>query len=562
MRRAVRRLLLFASLLVLAWIVYRQWIGARVEDGSFLLFDFHGSWDEGPPDSELTRFFFPGKLTAVEALHLLDRASSDPRLSGLVVRVRSPEIGWARAEEFRESFLRFREAGKSVVSLLETEAPLANRDFFLASAGSPLYVSPGTTAPLLGLSLRYLFFGELFEKLGVHFYVARTGPYKTGPDFLTGRGMSKQHREMAESLLESVRTSFVSALARARKLPDGRVLEIFENAPSRPEDFVRLGLADGVRSLSEIRARDLAHAPLVDLETYHRSQSGILRRPRHAVAVVPVDGTITLDGPPAAGAAATELVRALEAALSDPDVRAILVRVHSPGGSALASDLVWRAIREAGEKKPVVASLSDVAASGGYYLACGADLVFASETSLTGSIGVFYVRPNLRDALEKAGVRVEVLSRDRYATIHDPFSPLDEAARRRIEEEIDDVYDLFLERVATSRRSSREEVERVAGGRVWTGRQAVDLGLVDAIGGFSDALAAAKERAGIPAREPVRLVFYPAARAPWERIREMARPSLSPARGVLSESLERLRELGRHLRPGPWALMPERILLE
>jgi protease-4 len=522
-----RRLLLLLLLLLVVAIVWRsRFAGPTIAAGSYLHVRLEGTYVEEAPTDLLGRLFGRTPHTLIEVLEALRLAALDARIAGAIIEIGALDIGWAKTEDLRAALAAFREADKPVYATLVQEGAASNQQYFLGSVASRIYVAPATTAPLIGLAAQHLFLGGVWEKLDVSLHVEKIGDYKTAGDMLVNKAMSPQHREMANALLDSVNHRFVTAIAKARDLDDERVQALIDEGLMSGEQLAGAGLANGERYVAEVVKDDADDASLVELEDYQGVDAGALgRTATHTVAVVYGVGPIvlgessdSLSQGPIMGS--TTIVEAIEDAAKDDDVKAIVFRIDSPGGSALASDLIWKATREAQAKKPLIASMSDVAASGGYYVAAGANRILAQATTLTGSIGVVFAKPNVTGLLNRLGVTTETLTRGRYARLNDITAPLDEALRAKIVEEIGHVYEEFVDRVATGRRLSPERVNEIGRGRVWTGAQAVDVGLVDEIGGLHDAVRAAKVAANIPETEEVNLVFYPRHKTLVERMIE------------------------------------------
>jgi protease-4 len=470
----------------------------------------------------------------------------------VVLRIRSLGVEWGMAEELREAIAELA-AKRRTMAYLEVGSLAANREYFVATGAPEIAVAPGATSPLMGLAAEFLFLGGLWEKLGAGVEAIGSGEYKTGAETLAGTKMSAAHREMASSILDSTYARFVDGIATSRGLTPDFVREVIDKAPVSPAELQGLGLVDRVAFLDEALA-ELGPGPIVRGDEYRGvDPASVGFDPVARFALVYGSGNVVVgedDSPTGAPSLASDDVsQALEDAAEDPEIAAIIFRVDSPGGSPLAADIVWRAAARAKQAgKPFVASVSNVAASGGYYVLCGADEILAPAASLVGSIGVFVVRPVLGGLLDKLAIGYESMTRGEHADILLATRPLDAGGRERIHAELDAIYDVFLDRVAGGRGLSREQVHAVGRGRVWTGAQAVDIGLVDSLGGLRAAVRRAKERAGIDADADVALVPYPTPRTLLEQLDEAFR-------GAAVAALPRLPGLLRSLEPlaGPWA---------
>jgi protease-4 len=563
-----RKLLLFLVALLGAgayWWYVRQ--GPHIPANAVLVVHLHGSYPEAAPEGLWSKLFAPRELPLPEALLTLRKCAADSRIRALIVRISDLEVGWAKATDLREAIAAVRKAGKATIALLEQEGGNANLPYYIASASERVYVVPAGNVALRGLAARYMFLGGLWEKLHIEMDVEKMAEYKTAGDFLAGKEMTTAHREMANSLLDDVNDFYLGTIALARALPVEAVRELVEQqGPSGAESLYDAKLIDGAKFLDDVRLELGAdQRSLVDESTYARvppTRLGLQRGP--VVAVVLAAGTIAPGeshrSSVGAVAGADSLHRALDEASRDPAVQAIVLRVDSPGGSALASDVVWRAVQEARKRKPVVASFSDVAASGGYYIASGSTRVVAQPNTLTGSIGVVFARPNIRGFLEHWGVHTETIARGQWATLDDVTSPLSDAGRERLRTEVQRTYDLFLRRVSEGRGLPKEQVHEVGRGRVWTGRQAKDVGLVDVLGGFYTALDVAKQEAGIPADQDPALLFLPAPKGFFEALEEALETRVAASLPRLVRELIRLFPSAIDSAPAP--LLPDAIVIQ
>lgn len=529
MRKWLRRALFLAvvSVLLVTWWHARR--GPSIPPGSYVVLRLAGSYADVAPGRWVTRFFFPQEATLFELVLDLRKAKSDARIRGILMRIADLQIGWGKAAEIRQAILDFRKSGKLAVALIEQEFTPGNMAYFIASACDRVYLAPGSSAPLSGLAASYLFLGGIWEKLDIEMTVEKRAEYKTAGDMIAYKEMTPAHREMANSLLESLSQEFLKGLGLSRSLSVERLQQIVEmEAPSAAEELQALGIIDGSQHWEELR-REIGGTdhPWIDEDTYRRVPAeavGLQTGP--TVALVFGAGQIIVGEsqrtPTGILMGADTIREALHQAAENEQARAIVLRIDSPGGSALASEMIWRTVREAAQKKPVVVSMSDVAASGGYYAAVGATKIVAQPTTLTGSIGVVLARPNIAGFLERLGIHTETIARGRFATLDAITTALDDIQRARLSAEVDRTYQLFLQRVAAGRGLGLEGVQQLARGRVWTGEQAVSLGLVDRLGGLFDAVELAKELAGIPRETEVRLLVIPRPRGLWSEIEEIA----------------------------------------
>ena len=559
--RRFRRLLLVVILIgVAAWVLLPS-RGMHVEQGSILLLDLEGDFVEATEPPFWSRLVGGGRRPFVGILSELAKAQRDDRLAAVVVRIRSLQVEWGMAAELREAIAELA-AKRRTVAYLEVGALAANREYFVATGAPEIVVAPGATSPLMGLAAEFLFLGGLWEKIGAGVETIGKGEYKSAAETLAGTKMSPAHREMATAILDSTYAAFIEGIASSRELTPDFVRGVIDSAPVAPEELRGLGLVDRVAFLDETIA-GIGEGPVVKAEDYRGvDPASVGFDPVARFALVYGAGNVVMGESDSTSRspmlASDDVSQALEDAAKDPEIAAIIFRVDSPGGSPLAADIVWRAAARAKEAgKPLIASVSNVAASGGYYVLAGADEILASPASLVGSIGVFVVRPVFGGLLDKLGIGYESMTRGRHADILVSTQVLSEGGRERMHAELDAIYDTFLDRVAGGRGLSREQVHAVGRGRVWTGAQAVDVGLVDSLGGLRAAVRRAKERAGIDAEADVALVPYPEPRSLVEQLDEAFQQSAviaTPRLPALLQDLEPL--LGAWAADEPLALPP------
>ncbi len=524
MRRLIGVLLATAVVLMIAYALVSS--GPDVPDSSVLVVPVSGQLTDAPALDTLGQLLAPGPALPTLVLQL-DKAAADPRVTALLLHIRPLEIGFAQIQELRDAMTRVREQGKPVIALLDMGSLNATRELYLASAAGQVYVVPGFLGPLAGLAGQFMHFGGFFEKLGVKVEYESVGKYKAGPETFAARDMSEPARENANELLDGLFGQIVRGIAKGRQHGPEEVVALIDDAPATGSEYVAAGLADGIADRSEVLdLAGLGEAEEVDLATYVQVDPRDLElRNGPAVGLVFAHGTIIPGdgGRRNSGFAADRVARALESAGEDPDVRAIVLRVDSGGGSALASDQLWRVLRRLREERPVVISMGNAAASGGYYLASAASAIVAQPATLTGSIGVFFLRPSFGQLYEKLDIDAEVLSRGAFASIGTSDQPFTPEQRARARSFVRELYDDFIARVSTGRDMPAEEVDRLAQGRVWLGEVALANGLVDALGGLHAAVERAKQEAGIEASvDPERRIF-PGPRSLSQQIRDLMR---------------------------------------
>jgi len=451
---------------------------------------------------------------------------ADRRAAGVVVTIGDLPAGLASVQSLRGAFAEYRARGGRIVAYL-TQA--TTRQYYLASVADTIVMPESGTLELGGAALEVTFFGEALERAGIAGEFEQIAEYKSAVEPFTRRAMSEPMREQLNAILDSVFDDLTGEIAAARGLEPAAVRGTIDRAPLSAADGQRAGLVDTLLYEDELPAY-LAEGrrppAIVPWRVARRRLRAPFRwlMPGRAVAVIDVRGPIQMGesrprspiplpfvGGEASGHAS--LIRALRAVERNPLFGAIVLSIDSPGGSALASDLIWRAVVQAGRTKPVVAHFGNVAASGGYYVAAGARRIIAQAGTLTGSIGVISGKFTVQGLAGRAGVHHEILTRGEAAAMTSPFLPFSPEQRRRLRAQADEIYGRFVDRVAEGRRLPREQVQTVARGRVWTGRQAMQHHLVDRLGDFKTAVDTAKELMGLAPSRVVRVFFVRPPRA-------------------------------------------------
>ncbi len=527
------RWIVIAALAVGALFLLRRFEGGpHIEAGSTLLFEISGTYVEAPETPTIGALLGFERQSVLGVLGELRKVERDDRITQVILTVRNLQVGWGKAQELRDAIRALRDKGRHPVALLEVEGFGANLEYYVASAAEKLYVAPGSGAPILGLAEEHLFYGGLWDKLGVTMQVAQAGRYKGAADSLVSKEMGEYYREQAERLLDSIDGQFIAGIAEARGVSVEAVRKTIATAPAQPDVLEQLGLIDGVATERKLQ-NDVPEERLVKADAYRAvtaEQLGFSPKATFALiygsgAIQSGEGTTSRTGQPVF--ASETVIDAIEEAAKADDVRAIVLRIDSPGGSAFPSEQMWNAIREARKKKPVVASFSDYAASGGYYVASAADAIVSQPGTLTGSIGVFAIRPSLHGLLDRFDVHSAVLSRGANAEMNLMTPALSPDTRDWLQADVEDTYHRFVSRVSEGRGRPVADIEAIAEGRVWTGEQAVTRGLVDAIGGLRAAVSRAKEKAGIGADEDVSLVVYPPPKPLAQQIQQVLRSAVA-----------------------------------
>lgn len=449
-----------------------------------------------------------------ETLDTFRRIARDPTVRAVVLRSGGLPLGMARAEELRAGVENLKASGKRVLFYLESGGDL---EYSVALSADRIFAPPQAVLLVNGFAATALFAAAGLDKLGVKAEFFRVGAYKTAPDLFTRSGMSGEQREVASSLLDDLYGRYLKRIAEARHLDERRVKSLLDEGILKPGEAVSAGLIDGLvypDQLEEEAGKILGgKVSLRKVGTGAPARRDVRWGGRAKIAVVRVVGDIARGegGRDPFGvvkvAGSDSIARHIRAAADDGEVAAIVVRIDSPGGDGNASDLIWRELVRARKekKKPVIASMGDVAASGGYYVAAGADEIFAEPGTITGSIGVFVGHFDATGLLGKLGLNLTTTKRGESADLFNPERGLTDRERKTLQAWVESFYEEFVSRVAEARGLSKAEVDRVAQGRVWTGAQAQERKLVDRIGGFEDAVAEAKRRAGLDPDEEVEL---------------------------------------------------------
>ena len=504
LRRGVGFVLAFIGLAVLVSLagitfMYLAVSGApSVPSAATLVLRPGGDLQEVVPDDVLGQVFGRDAATVSGFVDNLHKAKRDSRIKTVLLMPSSLQLPyWGKVQELRDAVLDFRKSGKRVVAFLEYGG---DREYYLASAADRVLLLPSSPLDLSGVASYEVFLRGAFDKIGAYPDFLHVGEYKSAANQLTEKGFTPEHREMTESLNRDMYDQLVRGIAQSRKKSEQDVRAILDQGPFVPDEALRLGLVDDLAYEDQLAEREPGigeeDEDRVDGRSYQRiTPASVGFRPRSRIAVLYAVGTITSGR-----------------STFDP-----------LNGTILGSDTLVEQIREArddGSIKAIVPSMSDLAASGGYYIAMAAHSIVAQPGTITGSIGVFGGKIAIGGALNKIGVNSETVVSGANAGINSPFAPFTPPQRTKLQEIMQAIYDDFVEKAAESRMTTTQKIHAVAQGRVWTGQQARERGLVDALGGLDTAVAIAKERAKIPVDEDVELVVYTGRRSLYEALSE------------------------------------------
>lgn len=459
-----------------------------------------------------------------EIIQAIEVAKTDDRIKGISINNNFIIAGLAQTQAIRTALEEFKAQGKFIYAYADF---YAQRDYYLASVADSIFMNPVGVLDFKGLSTEVLYFKELQEKSGVKMEVIRHGKYKSAVEPYLENNMSEANRAQLSSLLQSLWNSMVMDISKARSISEEDLNIIADTLGGRmPKYAKQSGLIDDILFYDEYEDRlaealnisaddNINYSTLDEYVTYANKKT--LKTGDGKIAVVFAQGEIFYGegGPNIIGQGIIN--KALIKAREDEKVKAIVLRVNSPGGSALTSDIIWREVELAKKVKPVVVSMGNVAASGGYYIAAGANRIFAEPTTITGSIGVFGTVPNINELADDIGVNAEQVGTNKHAIDYSLFEPMQESFKNQVQESIEDTYQTFLQRVAEGRNMSMAQVDSVAQGRVWSGTEALEIGLVDEMGNLDDAIAAAAEMASL---DTYGIKKFPKYKSGFERLME------------------------------------------
>ena len=545
-------MLVFVGSIVAIVVMLKGGSGPEIGDETALEIRLGGQMPDQPAPEQPLPGFGSTPLSIFEVDTALKRAAADDGISQLLILIDPLAIGYGKVAELRDIIERFStDSDKPVTCWMEVAS---NKEYLLATACDRIFMAPEGFFLVNGLRLGVTFYKGTLDKIGVRAEFTRAGKYKSAVEPLISQEMSEPFREMMNAMADSLYAYLVDTIAAERTMDAAAVRAMIDDPPMTAHGALAAGLIDGVyyrdQLLDDISGKHVRPAMLGDdddsadasaefgaprderIPSRERSEDRVTRiaLSRYLeggsrlggggskVAIVFCEGQITSGkSRPGSSMGSDTIAKAIRRARENDDVGAVVLRVNSPGGSGLASDIIWREVeltQDAG--KPVVVSMSDLAASGGYYIAMGADAIVAQPTTLTGSIGVYAGKYDIGGLYEKVGLTSETIKRGEYSDLFDLNRSLGEQGTEKLEQFVDGFYDTFLTKAAEGRGTSTDAVHAVAQGRVWTGEQADDVGLVDAIGSLRTAIAIATEKAGIDGDS--RLVLYPRQPTFWEEL--------------------------------------------
>lgn len=530
---------------IVAGIVF--WVTREeVSDKTFLKLGFKKGLIEYSPNDPRGRMVFGRQPTVLDLVETLQRASEDDRVKGIVANLSHARMGFARIQEIRNAILNFRKAGKTAIAYADSfgEFGPGNRPYYLATAFEKIYLQPSGDICLTGLMIETRFLKGTLEKLGIVPRLDHRHEYKNAMNIFTEDKYTQAHKEAVSGIMESVFGQMVEDIAQARKLSEENVISLTDTGIFFGQEAVNAKLADGLaypdqvyETIKKEVGEDVGFVSLWD----YLDEAGSLHTEGETIALIYGVGKIQrgasrydpIFGDMAMGS--DTMTKAFRSAIEDDEVKAILFRINSPGGSYVASDSIWRETVRAKEAgKPVIVSMGDMAGSGGYFIAMSADKIVAQPATITGSIGVISGKVLTSGLWEKLGISWDEVHSSQNSTMwtgtHD-YTPLQ---WNLLQSELDRIYADFTSKVSRGRGLPINDVLRVAKGRIWSGRDAKERGLVDELGGFPKAVALAKTAAGIPEEKPICLKLFPEKKSLMESLLEEG--------SVRNEDMQRLNE--------------------
>lgn len=503
-----------------------------LKNNSILHLKLEGEINELQADDPLAGLPLPGvgnqNTGLMQLKETIDHAKDDPKIKGIYLEVNRPITLFASLEEIRESLKNFKESGKKVIAYNEV---MSEGAYYLASVADKVYLNPEGEVEFNGLTSQFVSFKKLLDKLEIKPEVFRVGEFKSAVEPFLYEEMSNENRLQMQEMINSIYSVMLQRISESRNIPVERLEEISDNMLVRnAHEAVSYGLIDSLMykdQFNKVLKQQLGigedtDASLVTYSKYRKSFS-TYSSSNNEIAVIVAEGTImpgeNNQSDPMIGA--DTFVEEIRKARKNDHVKAIVMRVNSPGGEFRASDMIWREVYLAAQEKPVIASMGDLAASGGYYISMACDTIVAEPNTITGSIGIFGIMFDMSDFLEdKIGITFDEVKTGKFGEMYTITRPLTDAEKRYWQKTLDENYRTFVGKAAQGRNMDTTEIKKVAAGRVWTGIEAKDKGLVDIIGGFNDAVKIAAEKANISGDYKIR--YYPKRKSFYELLLEEA----------------------------------------
>ncbi len=449
---------------------------------------------------------FRKTLSLKSVTDAIKKAKTDDRIKGIYLDLSLLNTGFASTEELRNALKDFKSSGKFITAHSDL---YTHKSYYLASVADKVYLTPGGILQFSGLSAQLVFFKSLLDKIGIEPQIIRHGKFKSAVEPFMSDEMSDANKEQTMRFISSLWGSLLKAVSEERHIPVAELNKYADElSAADAKDALKLNLVDGLKYEDQIiqelkqktgisEDKSLNEINLTDYIASTKDIKEILENKENNIAVIYADGEIVDGEGTEEQAGSKTLSEAIRKAREDESVKAVVLRINSPGGSALASEVIWRETVLTGQNKPFMVSMGNLAASGGYYIACGADTIVAEPTTLTGSIGVFGILFNAKELMNKLGININTVNTNKYSDIGSPAKKLSDYERGIIKKAIEDVYSTFIARVAEGRKISEDSVDAIGQGRIWSGEDALKIGLVDTLGGLETAINIAAEKAGL-----------------------------------------------------------------
>jgi protease-4 len=510
-----------------------------ISPNAVLLFNVSGEIPESAPvDFAIPFVQSPGAPTVTDVWNSIHGAASDNRVKALLIEPRGLRVGWAKLEEIHRDIEDFKKSGKPVYALLQSPG---SKEYYLGSAADRIFVSPDDVVEVKGFRIEETYLKNALDKLGIGVEVDHIGRFKDAGDLYTRTGMSPETREVLNQVLDQLFGDFCSTVGAARHKSADAIRTLVDMGPFTAAQAKAVGLVDELGYEDDVfaelkrktGARDLNRLPF---RTYFRAVPSRGDR----IAMLVGEGEITRGESDngfnsevsISSGGFSKIVRQVR---EDKSIKGVIVRVDSPGGDAVASDEILHELKLLSKAKPVVISMSDLAASGGYFISMTGDPVISYPNTITGSIGVLYVRPNFRGLFSKLGLQQETITRGKLADLDSLTTPLSDAARQKLHESIEWTYKEFVSKVASARRKTYDQIDPLAQGRVWMGAQARQNGLVDQLGGLNESIAMVRKRAHLSDKGETELVAFPPRQSLLDLL--LNSPTTSATEHVLTREL-------------------------
>jgi protease-4 len=504
-----------------------------VADNSVLLLDLQGEVPEAPPIDIPFPLGRPQAPPTVRDLWTsLHQAAKDSRVKAVVLEPRGIGAGWAKLEEIRQEIAEFKKSGKPVYAYLQSPG---SREYYLASVADKIYLSPDDIVDVKGFLLEEIYFKNSLDKLGVQVDVDHIGKYKDAGDPFTKSAMSPETREVLNQVLDQIYNEFCSSIGQSRHMTADQVKALVDSGPYMGSQAKTNGLIDELAYEDQVygdlkkRTGDSKDLTKVSIKTYFKAKPGTGDR----IAVLVGEGDIVRGDSQEFGdttnISSGGFAKVIRQVRNDGSIKGVIVRVDSPGGDSVASDEILHELKMLSAAKPTVISMSDYAASGGYFISMTGDPIISYPNTLTGSIGVLYIRPNLHGLFDKLGIQEDQISRGKFANLDDTTQPLSDAGRQKLHDSIEATYKSFVGKVASARKKNFEQIDALGQGHVWMGAQAKQNGLVDQLGGFDEAVEIVRKKAGLSTGGETNLVLFPARRSLLEMLSSATPEALEEA---------------------------------